>query len=192
MYIKIEIDNNCMQEMLLLKTTQYFLEHPYHEAYLRELAKILKISPFAIKKYASLLLKEGLIMEERKGNLRYFKANISNEFYKQLKISFNIQKILKSKLIAFIQKSISAVSSVVLFGSLAKGTDDEKSDIDILIIGKEKDIDFKGIEKNLGRTINEHIMMWGEWKRNYECNQAFYYDIIAYGIPLYGELPIIK
>lgn len=181
-----------MKEMLIAKTMKYFLENPYKEVYLRELSKILKISPFAIKKYASILIKENIILEERKANLRYFKANISNIFYRQLKISFNIQKILKSNIIEYIQKSVPAVSSIVLFGSLAKGTDDEKSDIDLLIIGKEKDIDFKGIKKNLGRAINEHIMMWSEWKKNYENNKAFYYEIISYGIPLYGELPIIK
>ena len=181
-----------MPEMLFFRTVQYFLENPYKEAYLRELAKKLKISPFAVKKYASFLLKEGLIIEERKGNLRYFKANLASVFYKQIKISFNIQKILKSKLPDFIQKNIPAVSSIVLFGSIAKGTDDEKSDIDLLIIGKDKNISIDYFEDKLNKSINLHIMLWNEWKRNYKENKAFYYDIIAYGIPLYGELPIIK
>ena len=181
-----------MQEMLFLKTLQFFLENPYREVYLRELAKKLKISPFAIKKYASILIKEELILEERRAHLRYFTANTSNKFYKQLKISLNIQNILKSKLIEYIQKSIPAISSVVLFGSLAKGENDEKSDIDILIIGKDKHMDIRQFEKELSRSINSHTMLWNQWKENYKENKAFYYDIIAYGIPLYGELPLIK
>lgn len=181
-----------MQETLLLKTIRYFLDNPYKEVYLRELAKKLNISPFAIKKYASLLLKEGLIIEERRANLRYFKANINNNFYKQLKISFNIQKILKSRVLDFIQKNIPAVSSVVLFGSIAKGLDDEKSDIDLLIIGKNKYLNLSEFEDKLGRKINEHSMLWSQWKKNYKENIAFYYEVIAHGITLYGELPIIK
>ncbi len=181
-----------MQEMLFLKTASYFLENPYKEIYLRGLARKLKISPFAVKKYTSILLKENLIVEERKANLRYFKANSTNGFYRQIKISFNIQKILKSKLPDFIQKNIPALSSIVLFGSIAKGTDDEKSDVDLLIIGKDKTISLDNFEKVLGKTINIHILLWSEWKKNYKNNRAFYYDIIAHGIPLYGELPIIK
>ncbi len=181
-----------MQEMLFLKTMQYFLENTYKEVYLRELAKILRISPFAVKKYASLLLKEGLIIEERKAHLLYFKANIHNQFYKQLKISWNIQRILKVNLLQNIQNNFTAISSIVLFGSVAKGEDDEKSDIDLLIIGKAKHSDFSECEKKLGRAINEHSMLWSEWKKNYEENRAFYHDIIAYGIPLYGELPLVK
>lgn len=181
-----------MQEMLFLKTVEYFLENPYKEVYLRELAKKLKMSPFAIKKYTSLLLKEELIIEERKANLRYFRANISNLFYKQLKIARNIQKVLKSKLIEFIQNNVLAVSSITLFGSIAKGEDDDKSDLDILIIGKGKYSSFNEYEKKLQRTINEHIISWNKWKRNYDNNRAFYHDIIAYGIPIYGELPLVK
>ncbi|MBI3334379.1 nucleotidyltransferase domain-containing protein [Candidatus Pacearchaeota archaeon] len=181
-----------MEERLFLKTIKYFLEKPYEETYLRELAKKLKISPFAAKKYASILLKENLITEERKGNLRYFKASTNNLFYKHLKISLNIKRILDSGLIGFIQDNIVATSSIILFGSVAKGEDNEKSDIDILIIGKDHNINFRDFEKRLGRTINTHIMMWNEWKKDYKSNRAFYYDIIAYGIPLYGGLPLVK
>jgi len=181
-----------MEERLFIKTAKYFLENPYEETYLRELAKKLKISPFATKKYASILLKENLINEERKGNLRYFKANTNNLFYKHLKISLNIKKIIDSEIIGFIQNNIVATSSIILFGSVAKGEDNEKSDIDILIIGKDKHLNLSDFEKKLGRTINTHIMMWNGWKKNYELNRAFYYDIIAYGIPLYGGLPLVK
>ncbi len=181
-----------MQEMLFLKMIQYFLENPYKEVYLRELAKKLKISPFAVKKYSSLLLKESFIEEERKGNLRYFRANAQNKFYKQLKKAFSVKKIMQSGLPRFIEKNIPAVSSIILFGSLAKGEDDENSDIDLLIIGKDKHIDFSEYEKKLGKTINTHIMLWSEWKKNYEKNRAFYYDIITHGIPLKGDLPLVK
>ena len=181
-----------MQELRLLKVVKFFLENPYEEVYLRQLANKLKLSTFATKKYADFLIKEDLIREERKANLRYLKANINNLFFKQLKISFNINKILKSGLINFLQENIANISSIVLFGSMAKGEDDKNSDVDILIIGKEKYIDLNKFEEKIYKNITLHIFSWSEWNRKAKEDKAFYFDIIGYGLTLYGEMPLIK
>ena len=178
-----------MHELIFLKTVKYFLEKPYEEIYLRKLAKELQLSPFAVKKYADLLIKEDVIKEERKANLRYFRANVNNLFFKQLKIAFNIKLILNSGLLDFLKENLANVSSIVLFGSMAKGEDDENSDVDILIIGKEKDINLEKFEEKIGKDITLHIFSWSEWNNQAVENKAFYSDIIIYGIPLYGELP---
>ncbi|MFH1505878.1 MAG: nucleotidyltransferase domain-containing protein [archaeon] len=173
----------------LLKITKFFLENPYNEVYLRELAKKLKLSPFATKKYADLLIKENIITEERKANLRYFKANTKSLFYKYLKISFSLKSLQKSGLITYLKENTPNLSSITLFGSIAKGEDDENSDIDILIIGKKKYLDLSKFQE---RHITTHIFSWSEWNKTAKNNTAFYYEVTTYGIPLYGELPIIK
>lgn len=181
-----------MGELIFIKLMTYFLENPYQEVYLRQLSKKLKLSTFATKKYADLLIKEDLIGEERKANLRYLKPNINNLFFKQLKISLSISKILRSGLIPFLHENVANISSIVLFGSMAKGEDDEKSDMDMVIIGKCKNLDLNKFESDIGREINLHIFGWGEWNKQAKNNKAFYYDVIIYGIPLYGEIPVIK
>ena len=125
MYIKSKNKNICMKDLLLIKVLNFFLENPYQEAYLRELAKKLKLSPFAIKKYVDILIKEELVKDEKKANLRFFKANMNDLFFRHLKIAFSINIILKSKLIEFLREEITNVSSIVLFGSIAKGEDDK-------------------------------------------------------------------
>ncbi|MCX6741852.1 MAG: nucleotidyltransferase domain-containing protein [Candidatus Pacearchaeota archaeon] len=181
-----------MEEIILLKLTSFFLENSYEEFYLRELSKKLKISVFAVKKYADYLLKEGLIQEERKGNLRYFKANLENLFFKHLKISRNINLITKSGLVEFLKENLSNVSSIVLFGSVARGENNKESDIDINIIGKEKTLDLEKFEDKLNKKINLHVLSWSEWNAKVKKDSAFYFDVITQGISLYGELPIIK
>lgn len=181
-----------MQELTFLKMLKFFLENPYEEVYLRELAKKLKLSTFAIKKYADFLVKEDLIKEERRANLMYFKANINSIFFKQLKIAFSINIILKSGLLDFLKQNLANVSSIVLFGSMAKGEDSKESDIDILIIGKEKYLDLKKFEEKIGNEITLHIFSWSEWNENAEHNKAFYFDVISYGVPLHGEVPLVK
>jgi len=114
-----------MQELKFLKFTEFFLGNPYKEFYIRELAKKLKISPFATKKYADILVKEKLILEEKRANLRYLKANVKNLFYKYLKISYNVKKLLDSRFIEYLESNIANLTSITLFGSLAKGEDSE-------------------------------------------------------------------
>jgi len=181
-----------MQESKLIKFVEFFIDNPYIEVYLRELAKKLKISPFAAKKYADILIKEGIIIDKRKANLRYFKANKDNLFYKYLKISYNIKKLVNSGLLEFIKNNVPNLSSVVLFGSIAKGEDDNKSDIDIVIIGKEKNLEIYDFKKKLNREINIHFFSWSEWNKKAKEDNPFYYEVINKGIALYGELPIVR
>lgn len=181
-----------MNNLIEIRIIRFFFDNPYKEFYLRELAKKIKLSPFAIKKYMDIFIREGLVLEERKANLRYFKANVNDLFFKQLKIAFSIRKIKQSGLISDILEKMANVSSIVLFGSVAKGEDDENSDIDIVVIGKEKDLSLSEIRKKLNKEINLHAFLWSEWNKQADTNKAFYFDVITYGIPLYGELPVIK
>lgn len=181
-----------MEEFIQLKILKFFLENPYEEVYLRELSKKLKLSPFAIKKYLDILFKENIILEERKANLRYFKANLDNLFFKHLKIAFSINLIEKSGFIKLLKENIPNISSIILFGSMAKGEDNQESDVDILVIGKEKKLNLTKFEEKIGKTINIHTFTWGEWNKKAKEDSPFYYESVIYGIPLYGELPIVK
>lgn len=181
-----------MQNQIPLRILKFFLDNPYEEVYLRELAKKLKLSAFAVKKYADILIKENLITEEKKANLRYFKANINNLFFKYLKISFNINTILKIGLVDFLKENVPNVSSIVIFGSMAKGEDTKKSDVDLVVIGKQKHLNFLKFEEKIGKEIKPHIFSWSEWNKKSKQDKAFYFEVIGPGIPLYGELPIVN
>jgi predicted nucleotidyltransferase len=180
---------------IIPKVLQYFLENSYKEIYLRELARKLKISPYSVKKYCDVLSNGDLIVEERKANLRYFKANMGSLFFKFLKITNNIKNIENCGIIAFLKENLAGVSSITLFGSMARGENDEKSDMDLLIIGKKKKSgypDLNDFKNKLSMEITMHLFSWDEWNEQAKENKAFYSDIIKYGIPLYGELPLIK
>ncbi len=181
-----------MQELKFIKFIEFFLVNPYKEVYIRELAKKLKISPFATKKYADALVIEGLILEEKKANLRYLKANLSSLYYKHAKITYNLRQLLKSNLIEFLKNNLTNVTSITLFGSLAKGEDSDESDIDILIIGKQKHLSLSDFEKKLDKIITIHFFSWSEWNEKAKEDNPFYYEIINHGIPLHGELPLTK
>ena len=180
-----------MKNLYMPKVLVFFIENPYEEVYLREISKKIKISPYTAKKYLDRLVKDKLIVEERKGNLRYFKANLNNLVFRHLKTAYKLYEIEESGLVEFLQRKIPNVSSIVLFGSGSRGEDSKESDIDILVIGKEIPLNLSEFEKKLKKEINLHIFTWSEWNKQAKDNKAFYIEVLKDGITLYGELPVI-
>jgi predicted nucleotidyltransferase len=180
-----------MQEFKFIEFVRFFLENPYQEVYLREVAKKQKISPFAAKKYTDRLVKEGILVEERKANLRYLKLNIGNITARHLKVSLNLKKISDSGLVEHIKEKVKGVSSIVLYGSIARGEDDKKGDMDLVVIGQDKFFECYDFEKKIGKKIEVHSHSWKNWKKQAKENRAFYLDVVTHGISLYGELPVV-
>lgn len=176
-----------------LKVLTHFFDDPYQETYLRELARRINLSIYSTKIAADHLVLEGLLLERREGRLRYLKANTGNLFFKQLKIAFNVKKILDSRLTEHLIETIPATSSIILYGSWAKGENDYKSDIDILVIGQRPNrIDASGLETSLGHGIELTVHRWSEWRKKAETDKAFYIEIITSGIALHGYLPVVE
>lgn len=180
-----------MQEYKLFEFVKFFLENSYQEVYLREISRKLKISPFAAKKYADKLVREKLLIEEKRANLRYLKLNLDNISARYLKISLNLKRIVDSGLIDFIKEKVGGVSSIVLFGSVARGEDDNDGDVDLVVIGKDKHLGCHDFEKKVGKKIEVHAHSWKNWKKQEKENRAFYLDVVNHGIALYGELPVV-
>lgn len=173
--------------LLMWKALEFFIENPYKEIYLREFSRVLKISPNTAQRFLDIFLKEGLIIEERKANIRYAKANLDNIVFRFIKKTHALKKIKDRGLITALQEC----SSVVLFGSTAKGLDDKKSDIDLVCIGNNKSFEIEKLQEKIKRKLNVHIFSLVEWKKQKQMNKAFYQDVIADGINIVGEMPII-
>jgi len=174
------------------KIIQFFFNEPYESIHLRELSRKTKTSIYSTKKIIDYLLNQEILSEKRQGNQRIVKPNMENIFFKQLKITFSIKKIQESDLLDHLKKKIPAISSVILYGSTAKGTDNQKSDIDLLVIGQKTRLDISQYEKKLDKQINIIVMKWSEWRIHAEKDKAFYREIIKDGIALYGEIPVIE
>ncbi len=172
-----------------LRFLAFFMDNPYGEVYLREAAKRMGLSPFAVKKYAEMLLRDGLIVEDRRANLRYFKANADSQSLRHLKIARSLDAVKRGGLVEGIVDAVPNVSAIVLFGSVARGTDDLGSDLDLLIIGSKGRVDWEQYEGRLGREVNAHFFTWDEWKRKAAEDAPFYREVVRYGIPLHGEMP---
>jgi len=180
-------------ELLILRALSFFVENPYQEIYLREFSRRMGISLNSSQRFLNKFLKLGLIVDFRKGNLRYFKANMESKVFKSIKITFTLNEIESSGLIREL-KDI-GVNYLVLFGSNARGEGDVNSDYDFVIITTNKSKVHEVLSKfrkKINREIQYQIFNLPEWKRQGRENRAFYEDVIKDGIALIGEIPLIN
>ncbi|MEM5778477.1 MAG: ArsR family transcriptional regulator [Candidatus Aenigmatarchaeota archaeon] len=136
-----------------LNTLKIFFEEPTKEFNLREVARILNISPATASKELKLLVKENILKERKERIYVLYKANLESDAYRDLKTYYNIRKLKESGLIEALNKFY-LKPTIVLFGSASEGLDTETSDFDLLIISEKTEaLDVKKFENKINRKL---------------------------------------
>lgn len=199
-YLERYINQERMYEnmiQLYQKITQFrvlrlFLENPYSGYYLRESARILKMDPMTVKRALVLLVEDELLTVIEEKNRILYKANMETPAFRHLKISYNLSWLQEKKVIDFLTNQMSTITSIILFGSFAKGENDEESDVDILTISLAKNKPTAELAKLLNRDVNLVNFTSAQWSDQAKKNRAFYLDVILDGIVLYGTKPVME
>ena len=151
----LELTKNSKGKILKL-----FFEDVDREYYLREIAKILGKEPGYYQKIINDLVLEGILKDERKGNLRFFKLNKNYTLYDEIKKIVSKTLGVESKIKEVINE-FNDIKYAFIFGSLAKNRENGQSDVDLLLIGKANQDDLTGklssVEEELNREVNYHL-----------------------------------
>jgi predicted nucleotidyltransferase len=146
----------------------------------RDIAKQLNVSPTAIGHSIKKLFKNNFIQLNKLKTQHLISLQRDNPLVIRLKKIENLKTIYLSGLVDYLEEQLPA-TTIILFGSYAKGEDTASSDIDMAIIGrKPKPLSQKIFEKTLQRQIN--INFYTSYKtidKNLKNN-------ILSGIVLYG------
>lgn len=135
------------------KLLKLFLDSPTDSFRLREIARLIKISPPSVMNYLKEFEKEGLIKKQTKRRVPFYTALRDNPYfvlYKKISIIFELNK---SGLMDYLWDKVSP-EAIVLYGSFAKGESIENSDIDLFILGKDKNIGLIDFEKKLNKKVH--------------------------------------
>lgn len=150
----------------------------------REIAKILKVSPTAIKNSIKKLKDNNFIKIEKTKTINFTSFNRDNPKAIDLKRAENIKNIYLSGLSDFLEKEL-AGSTIILFGSYSRGEDTKTSDIDIAVIErKDKILKLEEYERALNRKIN--VNFYNSWKKIHENLK----NNILNGILLHGSIEL--
>lgn len=153
MYKKIGFTENTLQVLSL------FTDGFDREYYIREVEKLLKISPRTAQLMLEDMENKGILESKTRGKIRTFKLNplestkrylVFVEQYKAL--AFLENKPLIKEVVEKITPHIKGMG--IIFGSQVKGLENENSDLDIFISGKYNNEEIKKVSKNLGVEIS--------------------------------------
>ena len=145
------------------RVLEFFLTHPSSEIHLNELARNLDIARGSAKSYCDILVDEGLIQQSSKGNLRLFRLNRDDFAVKDVMRAYYLLKLKHLD----IEHLAVGCTSLAIYGSFAKGDIDERSDLDLLVIGEENNIDKDEIlklQEALGREIQLTLLPYYRWE----------------------------
>lgn len=179
------------QKITQLKVLELFINNPYEQYYLREASRILEISPMTVKRALDLLLHERLLVREEFKNQILFRANMDSPAFMHLKTAYNLAWLEERNLVEHVKEKLSGLSTLILYGSFAKGENDETSDIDLLAIAPVKKPDLH-LTDYLGKETSLVIFSTSEWKEQAKNNKAFYIDVLTEGIVLFGTRPVVE
>lgn len=153
MYEKIKITENTLQ---ILSLFTYDFKKEY---YVREVKKILKISPRTAQLLLEDLEDKGVIESKTKGKIKAYRIKQSEStkrylvFVEQYKaIAFLENRLMIKEIIEKITRHIKGIG--IIFGSYAKGLEKEESDLDIFIAGDYNRKEIKKVSRNLGIEIS--------------------------------------
>ena len=153
MYEKIKVTENTLQ-VLALFTNDFNREY-----YVREVEKLLKISPRTAQLILEDLEDKGVLESKTRGKIKIYKIRLSESakrylvFVEQYKAIAFLEKNLLIK--EFVEKISPHIKGIgVIFGSYAKGMEDKGSDLDIFVAGDCDKDEIKRVSKNLGIGIS--------------------------------------
>jgi len=174
--------SSVLGDALFTKTQQKVLAllygNPERSFYTNEIVRLANVGIGSIKRELDKMAGSGLLTVERKGNQKHYQANkacpIFSELHNIVIKTFGIVDVLRVAL----EPIMANVIYAFVYGSVAKGTEKSKSDIDLMLIGSE--LSYTGImellipaEDQLGRTINPTVYSLEDFRKKIDQENSF-------------------
>lgn len=173
------------------KLLAHFLANPDTSFHIKQLARILNVSPASVSSAVKSFDGDGLLSKEEKGLAHIYRLNADNSVVAPLKKAYGIVFVLSSKPKEKFLEIDPNIISLALFGSYAEGSFDEKSDIDFLVVtSARKEMLIKAaktLEEELQKEVSLSVLKLSEWRAMAKKGDAFYKRIVDNHILLYGS-----
>jgi len=162
------------------KLLSYYFTNPSVSHYVRELATILQVDPTNLSRELARLADDGMFTAQVRGGQKYFQLNRQYALYNEVK-----SIVLKTVgVVPQLRQALAAVNGIkeaYVYGSFAKGSVDQASDIDVLIVGEPPAeplaSKIRDLERVLGREINYTVLDQDELKSKLKRKDPFIEDI---------------
>jgi uncharacterized protein len=142
----------------------------------RELSRATQLPITAVQRELRRLVASGLVHREVVGGRGRYSADASSAVYAEL--SSIVRKLRGPQTV--IRDALAVrprIQVAFVFGSFARGESTASSDIDLMILGQEPARAVRTAlaraERDLGRTVNEHVLSTKEWTSRLQARDPF-------------------
>ncbi|MBI2800007.1 MAG: MarR family transcriptional regulator [Gammaproteobacteria bacterium] len=150
---------------------------PEDRLHVREIARLTGISPGTLHRELTALSALGLLTRVATGKQVFFSANRACPVFVELAGLLRKTAGLIDVIREALQPNLLKIQAAVVYGSVAAGSESNRSDVDVLIIG---DLSFSAAVRSLantrdllGREINSSVMKRDEFIRKKAAKDAF-------------------
>jgi predicted nucleotidyltransferase len=152
--------------------------HPERSFYTSEIVRSVHSGTGAVERELSRLQSSGLVSVERIGNQKHYRANPKSPIFEELQ-SLVVKTVgLSEPIRKTLEPYSDKITTAFVYGSVAKGTDTARSDIDLMVIGDELDYSelyaaLQNAETQLRRKVNPTFLSSIDWRRKVAQKGSF-------------------
>ncbi|TMC75082.1 MAG: winged helix-turn-helix transcriptional regulator [Chloroflexi bacterium] len=160
--------------------TALFLERG-RTFYQTELARATGLPIVAVQRQLKRLVAAGLVSTSMAGGRRVYSADPRSAVFDE--VSSIVRKLRGPATALRPALKTHRVDLAFVFGSFASGSAAASSDIDLMVLGRESTRVVRGeltkAERDLGRSVNEHVMTAREWTARLRKEDPFLTNVRA-------------
>lgn len=159
------------------------LLHPERALHVREIARLTGTTAGTLNKELNRLHGAGLLARERVGNQVRYAANRASPVFTELAGILRKTVGLADVLADALAPAADSISAAFVFGSMARASESEGSDVDLMLVGPLGFADavqlLYSAQQSLGREINPKIYSAAEWRAALKAKNPFVTEVIA-------------
>jgi predicted nucleotidyltransferase len=168
---------------LRIKILGWLYTHTDQRYFVRQLTNLIKEDSTNVSRELIRLEKAGIVVSTTEGRQKYYQANSKSPIFNELKSivrkTFGVADVIREALAPV----SGGIKAAFIFGSVARSSDDRKSDIDVMIIG---DVTFDEVvaalspaENTLGREINSVVYPVAEFSKKVNKDHYFVKNVLG-------------
>ncbi|MEA3138526.1 MAG: hypothetical protein QOK23_695 [Gammaproteobacteria bacterium] len=143
---------------------------PDRSFYASEIIRNVQSGTGAVERELSRLQRSGLVSVERIGNQKHYRANHQSPIFAELQSLVIKTVALTEPLRRSLEPCADKVRAAFVYGSVTKGMDTARSDIDLMVIGdglnySELYAALQNVENALGRKVSPTFLSPKDWRR---------------------------
>jgi DNA-binding transcriptional ArsR family regulator len=174
-------------DALLPKTRQGILAallgQPQKAWYVSEIARRMGVPSSSLQRELQDLTKAGILKTHRQGRMAYYQANTDSPVFSDLRGLILKTAGLVDVLAGVLKPLAARLQLVFVYGSIASGSEQSDSDIDLMVVGKvapaELALPLRRARQLLGRDINPTVYTPAEFDKKRTSKDHFLSQVLA-------------